>query len=548
MDRNTAEQLEQAREFYQQRQWSKAYDAFVAADRALTLGADDLELLAMSAYLVGRDEDYLAVLERAHEEHGRSSNGLRSARCAFWLGRRLLLRGDAGRATAWFARATRIVEGAGRECAEQGFLLVPVAEHHLIAGDCERAYTVAAAAVQIGERVIEPDLIACARHIQGRALLQQGELARGLALLDETMLLVMAGKLSPLMTGLLYCSVIEGCQRVYAVARAREWTLALSEWCETQSEMVAFTGSCLVNRAEIMRLHGEWHEAFVEAQRACERCTRVDNRRAAAAAHYQRAEVHRLRGQLAAAEEAYRNASQRGCEPQPGLALLRLAQGRTDLAAAAIRRVVAATKDPLERTKILPAHVEIMLACGDEAAAHEACRELEAIAARLGADVLAAMAAHARGTVELARGDGCAALGSLRESWHLWQQIDAPYPAARARVLIGVACRMLGDEDGALLELDAARAVFDQLGAAPDIAHLDSIAERAADAGSSHRLTRRELQVLRLIASGKTNKLIAGELSLSEKTVDRHVSNIFMKLSVPSRAAATAYAYRHQLV
>jgi DNA-binding CsgD family transcriptional regulator len=332
------------------------------------------------------------------------------------------------------------------------------------------------------------------------------------------------------------------------MARAREWTFALAAWCDEQPEMIAFTGTCLVNRAEILRLHGAWQEAIEAAERARERCLRATNRYTAAAACYERGEVHRLRGEFDQAEEAYRHASEWGFEPQPGLALLRLAQGRADLAAAASRRVMMTTTDLLARTRILSGHIEIMLAAGDLESARAGYAELESAAARLDAEALRAMAAEARGAVELANGDACAALVSLREACHLWRQLDAPYPLARVRAVTGLACRALGDEDGAQLEFDAARAELERLGAAPDVAYVDRISQPPAASSLPRGLTARELQVLRLVATGMTNKGIAGELSLSEKTIDRHLSNIFVKLEVPSRAAATAYAYQHQLL
>jgi DNA-binding CsgD family transcriptional regulator len=310
--------------------------------------------------------------------------------------------------------------------------------------------------------------------------------------------------------------------------------------------MVAFTGVCRVHRAEIMQLQGAWRDAIEEARRARERAEGV-NQQALAAAFYQQAEVHRLRGEFAAAERAYRSASQWGAEPQPGLALLRLGQGRTDAAAAALRRALSATTDRLQRTRLLPAYIEIMLAAGDIQEARGACRELADVSESIDTGVLGAMTAHACGAVDLADGDARAALGSLRRAFEVWQRIEAPYLAARVRVLAGLACRALGDREGASLELDAARAVFEQLGAAPDLARIDSLTRDAAS-GQRHGLTPRELQVLRLVAAGKTNKAIAAELCLSEKTVDRHVSNIFTKLDVPSRAAATAFAYEHKLI
>jgi DNA-binding CsgD family transcriptional regulator len=538
--------LDQARKSFAERAWAKAFAAFSRADDETPLQAEDLELLALAAYLIGRDDDYLSTLERAYNAHSDAGQCRRAARCGFWLGFRVLMRGEMGRATGWFARAQRALQRDAQECAEHGYLLLPVVEQRLGAGELESAYAAAFEAAAIGERCGDADLIACARHQQGRTRLQQGQIEAGLAFLDETMVAVTAGELSPVVTGLMYCSVIAACQQVYALDRTREWTTALTRWCESQPDMVAFAGVCQVHRAEIMQLRGAWPEAIDEARRACARSRGVD-RRAAAAALYQQAEVHSLKGEFADAEEAYRGASGLGLEPQPGLALLRLAQGRSDAAATAIRRVAGTTMDRLKRMSLLPASIEIALAAGDVEDARNTCRELEEIARSFDTGVPDAIAAQARGAVALAEGDAQAALGSLRRAFEVWQRIEAPYAAARVRVLVGLACRALGDEDGAALEIDAARSVFERLGATPDLARLNSLIN-AAPAGHAHRLTPRELQVLRLVAAGKTNKAIAGKLSLSGKTVDRHVSNIFTKLDVPSRAAATAFAYRHRLV
>jgi DNA-binding CsgD family transcriptional regulator len=344
----------------------------------------------------------------------------------------------------------------------------------------------------------------------------------------------------------MYCSVIQACQQVYAFDRAREWTAALTQWCEGQPDMVAFAGVCRVHRAEIMQLHGAWPEAIEEARRAYARSQGVD-RRATAAALYQQAEVHRLKGEFAAAEDAYRGASQLGLEPQPGLALLRLAQERTDAAATAIRRVAGTTTDGLKRMSLLPAYIEIMLAAGDLEDARKACRELEDIARSIDTGAPDAIATQARGAVDLAEGDARAALGSLRRAFEVWQRIDAPYAAARVRVLIGLACRALGDEDGAGLEIEAARATFERLGATPDLVRINSVMQ-GVPSGDTHGLTPREVQVLRLVSAGKTNAAVAAELFLSERTVERHLSNIFTKLDLSTRTAATAWAYEHGLI
>jgi DNA-binding CsgD family transcriptional regulator/tetratricopeptide (TPR) repeat protein len=544
--RGASRRLDRARTCYEQRAWAEAFQAFLLADQETPLAVEDLERLAMAAYLVGRDDEYLSTLERAHNAHLTARQYARAVRCAFWLGFRLLMRNETGRATGWFARAERLLEQEAQECAERGYLLLPVVEQRLGLRDFEAAYAAATDAAAIGERCGDADLVACARHQQGRIRLQQGQVEPGLALLDETMIAVSAGGLSHMVTGLMYCSVIAACQQVYAFGRAQEWTAALTQWCDGQPDMVAFAGACRVHRAEVMQLRGTWSEAIEEARRAQVRSQHV-NQQSAAAALYQQAEVHRLTGELAAAEQAYRQASELGMEPQPGLALLRLVQGRTDAAATAIRRVTGMTVDRLKRMSLLPAYIEIMLAADEHQDARNACRELEEIAATFDTGVPGAIAAQARGAVDLAEGDARSALGSLRRAFEVWQRIEAPYAAARVRVLIGLACRALGDEDGAGLELAAARSAFERLGATPDLARTDLLMKVGAS-GHTHRLTPRELEVLRLVATGETNRAIAGRLHLSEKTVDRHVSNIFGKLDVSSRAAATAFAYRHELI
>ena len=440
----------------------------------------------------------------------------------------------------------------GEDCVEQGYLLLPEAEEHLQAGDEATARAVASRAATIGERFAEADLIACAHHVEGRVLIQEKRLKDGLALLDEAMLSVVAGELSPIMTGLIYCSVIGACEEIHALSRAREWTALLARWCEMQPQMVAFTFTCRVHRAQIMQLSGAWSEAKAELRRVCERTPQgVDDDVPVGStpveAFYQQGELHRLCGEFSAAEQSYHEAARLGREPHPGLALLRMAQGQTAAASAAVLRVLSATAKPLDRARLLPAVVEITLSAGDLRQAREACQELETIASEFGTDVLQAMAAHARGAIELAAGEPRAAIGTLRQAFEIWRRVEAIYQVARVRVLMGQACRSLGDDEGGRLELGEARVVFERLGAAPDLSRLDAI-DKLAETPQDHGLSRRELQVLRLLAAGKTNKAIAAELFVSERTIDRHVSNILTKLGLPTRSAATAYAYKHGLL
>jgi DNA-binding CsgD family transcriptional regulator/tetratricopeptide (TPR) repeat protein len=541
----TNDDLERGRDSYSSSAWATAYESLSRADLVEPLASEDLELLATSAYMLGREDEWMQVLERAYRGYSEEAKSRRAVRCAFWIGIQLALRGEMGPATGWLGRAQRLLEREQGECVEQGYMMMPVVFQHEAEGDLEGAAATAAAAAEIGERFGDADLLALALHTQGDIVVRSGCVREGLGLLDEAMVTATTETLSPRVTGIVYCGVILTCEQVYELRRAREWTAALTRWCEGQPDLLAFTGRCLVHRAQLMQLRGAWLEALEEAERAGRRLEEAMNQGAAAKACYLKGEVCRLRGEFGQAEEAYRQASQLGLEPQPGWALLRLAQGNSAAAAAAIRRALGETTDRLSRGGLLPAAVEIMLATGEVDDARSACRELEAIAADYESEMLEALYGQSRGAVELAAGDARAALVTLRQAFQAWQELEAPYEAARVRVLIGQACRALEDEDGFDLELEAARSVFQELGAAPDVVSLDALVGLEGD---THGLTARELEVLRLVASGKTNKEIAVALVISEHTVARHVQNIFTKLGVPSRTAAGAYAFEHDLV
>ena len=537
--------LERGRVSYAQRAWLDAYESLSQADADDLLEPEDLELLARSAYMLGRDDDYIRGLERAHHGHLDAGDVPGAARCAWWIGHNLLFRGETARANGWFGRGDRLLDQEGRDCVERGYLLIPVG---LQAGDARTAYETWTEAAAIGEHYDDPDLVTMARMGQGHTLVREGRTDEGFRLVDETMVAVTTGELSPIVAGIVYCNTIKFCQDAHDVRRAREWTTALTEWCDRQPDMVAHTGVCLVHRAEVMQLHGAWRAALEEVQQAGDRLRQgVLNQRSAGSAHYRAGEIQRLQGNFTAAEEAYRASSRLGFEPQPGLALLRLAQGKRAAAAAAIRRVADETTAPLKRAELLPALVEITLAVGDLEEARRAYDELDAISESHASDLLRGLAEQAGGAVVLAEGDARAALSSLRNALSTWHDLEVPYEAARTRVLVGIACRRLGDDDAAAFELEAARTAFEELGASPDLTRLGSLKSSAPSKGA-HGLSRRELEVLRHVAGGKTNKEIATELVLSERTIERHVSNIFAKLGVPTRAAATAFAYEHQLL
>jgi DNA-binding NarL/FixJ family response regulator len=536
------------RESYRRRAWRDAYEALSAADGHTPLEASDLDRLGMAAHLTGRDEVAVAGLDRAHRgflEHGDVG---RAVRCAFWVGMFLMLRGRHAEGGGWLGRAGRLLTEQALDSVERGYLLIPAALHALGSGDPGRAHEVFGEAGGIADRFGDPDLIALSRLGQGQALVATGEVRRGVVMLDEAMVAVTTGDVSPVVAGIVYCAVIIVCRDIFDWGRAREWTVALSRWCADQQDLKPYRGQCLVHRSEIMQLRGEWSDAIVEIEQACEDLTKPPGDPVLGMAHYQQAELLRLRGEFSRAEQAYRKAGESGHAVQPGLALLRLAQGRVHDAEAAIRRVVAETEDDrVKRSRVLAAFVEIVLGAGDVAAARPAIDELDQLGHDLDAPYLRAVAESARGAVLLADGDPHAACAVLRRAWTTWQELDAPYEAARVRLLMAQACAELTDHDTASMELDAARRVFEQLGAAPAlarVAELSGMPKQDAPGG----LTPREVEVLRVVATGATNREVADRLIISEKTVARHVSNIFAKLGVASRAAATAYAFQHELV
>ena len=543
---DTANALIRGRESFDRHAWGDAFSLLSHADQEASLDLDDLERLGTTAYLIGRDAECAEALSRAHQESLRSGDIPRAIRCAFWLGFGLMHRGEYAQSGGWLARAWRLLDESRLDCAERGFLLIPEAIQKFDE-DTANSFAVFSEIGAIGHRFGDADLIAIGRLGSGHAQIRFGQVDEGKALLDEVMVALTAGELSHTIVGLVYCAVIEICHEVYDFRRAQQWTDALTRWCESQPDLVPYRGECLVHRAEIMQLVGAWPDALAQAQLACERLSDPPGQPSVGNAFYQRGQILRLRGEFHMAEEAYRQASQWGRSTQPGLALLRLAQGHTEAAEAAIRREVGEMREGSRRCGLLPAYVEVMLGVGDAESARAGADELAEIAVEIDAPPLHAASAQATGSVLLAEGNIPAALEAMRKSWAIWQSAEIPYEAARVRVLIGQCCRELGDEDTAQMEFDAARWVFQQLGAQPDLARVEALARRAAP-NPIGGLTAREVEVLRLVAAGKTNRAIAADLFLSEKTVARHMSNIFTKLGLSSRSAATAYAFEHHLV
>ncbi len=538
--------IESGRKAAATRSWADAYESLSEADAAGPLSAGDLELLSTAAYMVGRDPELVRALERAHRQYLEDGEVLRAVRAAFWIGINLALRGQWEPASGWLGRAHRLLGGHEGDSAEAGYLKLPTVIEAVMAGDHATAYQTAGEAIEIGQRFSEPDLSALGVFEQGRARILGGDVPEGLQLLDEAMVAVLADELSPIVTGIVYCGVIEACHSVHALRRAHRWTDALTEWCDHQPGIVAFTGQCLTHRAELLQLRGDWAAALIEARAAGGRFPDGMNQFPAAQAHYRQGELLRLQGDLAGAAESYRMASRWGWSPQPGMSLLRLAEGDLPGAAASIGSALAEVDRPIERARVLPAAVTIQLAVGDVDAAQTAADELSGIADRHATDTLAAIAAGARGQVLLAQERPDEALAAFGKARTLWSRLDAPYETAVARMGVARACRLLGDDATASLESSQAVTAFGRLGAQPD-------AEAAQEWASGRPprpspLTAREQEVLSLVAEGRTNREVAAELVLSERTVDRHVSNILTKLGVTSRTAATAYAYEHHLL
>jgi ATP/maltotriose-dependent transcriptional regulator MalT len=539
--------IDQAREAFRLRAWGDAYAHLSALDAAGSIAPQDLDRLARAAYLTGHDPDSEDAWARAHQAFLDAGDVARALRCAYWLGLLLFNRGEEARGGGWIGRAGRLLADLGPDCAEQGYLLLPAGLGRLGAGEPGEAVELFDGALDVAERFDEADLRALSRLGAAQALIAMDEHDRAVRALDEAMVTVETGGVSTVITGLVYCGVILQCRRLLDLRRAQEWTRVLSAWCDAQPDLVPYRGQCLVHLSELAQLRGDWQAAVAEVQRACARLSDPPGQSAVGLAQYQRAELHRLRGEFAEAERAYGLASRAGRAPHPGLALLRLAQGRLGDAEGAIRRVVGEVQGLGDRAKVLAACVDIMLATGDADAARAALDELARIAAELDKPLLWAMSAQAEGAVRLAGDDARGAVAALHRAQSSWQELRAPYEVACVRVLLAAACRRLGDADTARMEEAAAREVFVEVGARPDLARLDEAAGRG-QAEAAAGLTAREIDVIRLVAAGRTNREIADELVISEKTVARHLSNMFTRLGLANRAAATAYAYEHELV
>jgi DNA-binding NarL/FixJ family response regulator len=540
---NVVEELQRAREAFDRRDWVAAYEGLSAAGSDALLAADFADL-ATAAFLVGRHNDCIQALQRAHQAHLAAGDQQAAVRSAFWLAMTLMDRGEFAVASGWISRAERLLEDFEEDTVEHGYMLFLRMLGHILGGDPVTGLDEASTLTSYGRRFGDGDLLAAGLMAQGRCLLYLGRVPEGVRLLDEAMVGVSTGEVSPIFAGHTYCSLIEACQEISDFGRVAQWTTALTTWCGAQVGLVPFTGQCAVHRAQVMRVRGAFEQAIAELDGAAERYAAADTPAAGGLAFAEKGDLLRIRGEYDAAEEAFQQAVDLGHDPQPAHALLSLARGRTDAACAAVRRVLGEPRDPIHRSQLLPGAIDVLLAGNDLAAVRPLVAELVSVGDGFESRSLRAMAGHAVGALALAEDRPEEALVALRTALQGWRRMDWPYETARTQVLVGRALRELGDEESADAELAAAARALAALGAGPAAREVDRLLAPGPLPGG---LTAREAEVLRLVASGKSNPEISAALFLSEKTVARHLSNIFAKLDVRSRTAAAAYAFEHDL-
>lgn len=514
--------------------WRTAYDVLAAVRAEGTpLPLEAVDELGRAAWWLGRTQESIRLSEEVH--HQLLADGLldRAAQSAAEVAIVAMLRGDGALGSGWLSRARRLLQdrppGLAHGLVAFADCLVAIETSDLDAVRA-RALEMQALGRQIGELTIS----SLGLMLEGVARARDGELVDGFALLDEAMLPVIGGQVIPEFAGAMYCLTISTCTELADLERARRWTVATERWCEQFSDAVMYLGICRVHRAHLLEREGAWDRAEQEAQRVCEELADV-NASVVAEGFYQVGEVRRLRGELDAAEQSYRRARALGRIPQPGEALLRLARGQHEEAWQVIEQAFGECRDdPFTRARLLLAEAEIGHATRRATDVARSASSLDAIAERYGSEGLCTWAAHARGLSLLTAGDAGQAVEALTDARRRYDAMHARYDAARLRLLQAECERMLGHDDRASAEERAGRAALDALGAAPT----------SPPPGG---LTPRELEVLAHVAAGASNRRIGEALSITEKTVGRHLSNIYLKLDVGSRTEAAAWAHQHQV-
>lgn len=536
--------LRHARSDFERGEWVGALEVWDGMD-ASSISADDLCSAGTAAILLGRHDVAMQSFQRAFERYLAAGNVPAAVRRAFHLTMVLLLRGETSGGLGWLARGQRLAAALPDGDLERGYLAFAQMFAHITTGRVDEAQRCAVAAADAARRHEDRDLLALGLCSQGRIAIYSERVGEGLALLDEAMLEVTGGGLDPVITGQIYCTAIEGCQEIADYSRVTQWTRALDAWCSAQPGLVAFVGQCSLHRGQIFRAYGAWDEALDEFAAAIERYRRAGSQAAIGLAAAERGDLLRLRGDAAGADDAYRLAADHGHDPQPGLALLWLMRGELQPAVAAARRVLAESPTSVARSRVLPGVIEILVAGGDLTGARAAADELQTIATSFGTEPLLAQAATCAGVVQLSDGDPAGALPYLRKARAGCARLEMPYAAGVVALATARALLAMGDEQSAARDLQVARAAFERVGARVDLGRVDELLGRPA---RPQGLSEREIEILQLVASGRSNAQIATALVLSEHTVARHLSNIFTKIGVANRTAAAAFAFDHGLL
>ena len=545
MPTSTEDPVAVGRDALDRHAWDEAYEILVEADRTGSLNGEGLGLLASAAHWSAHPEETVQILERAYAAYLEENNRAAASMTAFRVGEQYGMRMALPQAQGWAAKAMRLGE-EDPSWPVHGWLLWMQGLISWFQPDLEAAIAFYDKALEFAAKSGDRDLAAMSLHDKGHAFCVRGNVEEGLTMLDEAMVAVVGGELGPDAAGYVYCAMISVCSKLGDYRRAAEWTEATLRWCERQS-VPAFPGICRVHKAELMRLSGSLEEAEQEARMACEELPRFNFYAGLGPANYEIGEIRRRVGDYAEAEQAYARAQQYGRQPEPGLSLLRMAQGKVKAAGISVEQALAEGADNhCLRVRLLSAQAEIALAANDLETATAAAEELDTIVTEYRSDAIHAMAAYVRGAVRLAGGEHEEALRDLRKAQRLWQHVYAPFEVAEARLLQARAQRALGNEEAAVTEARAAHEAFEQLGARPAAEQAAALLAPLRDPPKG--LSEREVEVLRLVARGKTNRQIAQELVISDHTVARHVQNIFAKLDVSSRSAATAFAFEHGLV
>lgn len=471
--------LQAGREAIARHAWREAFDLLSAADAVAALDPEDLEKLAEAAWWTGRLQHCIESRERAFAGYQKRGETRRAAKVALDVSHDYFGKLAHSIGAGWFNRAERLLQAEG-DCAEQGYLSMFHAMSMLPMGDFDGAIIASKRTLDIGMRFGDRDLQAYGLTLKGMALVKRGDVPAGLALLDEATVAAVSGEVGPMASGIIYCMAISATAALADYERAGQWTEASRKWCERQS-IAGFPGVCRVHRAEIMRLRGSWAEAEQEARRALNELQNF-NLEFAAEGFYEIGEIRTRMGDLEEAKDAFRQAHELGRDPQPGLALLYLAEGNVEAAASALKSALDdPSLDRLRRCRLLTPQVSTALATGDFETARAAVEEAESISESYGSTVLKACSLLVRGELQMAEGDHAAAVQNCRQSWRLWKEADLPYEGARARVALAVALRANDDEAGAELELRAARSTFHKLGAVLDLRRvMDLLGEEVA--------------------------------------------------------------------